>query len=105
LTSADAARIAALARRALDAGGPVDLAAVTGRSRFTVYRAFVRAYGLSPDDYQRQVRLRAARRLLVAGRPAGEVAQATGFADQSHLTRWFARHFGVTPAAYQRAVA
>ncbi len=105
LTGADAARIAALARQALDVGEPVDLAALTGRSRFTVYRAFVRAYGLSPDDYRRQVRLRAARRLLIDGRPAAEVAHATGFADQSHLTRWFGRHYGITPAAYQRAVA
>jgi transcriptional regulator GlxA family with amidase domain len=32
----------------------------------------------------------------------GAAAQA-GFADQSHLTRWFTRCYGVTPGAYQRA--
>jgi AraC-like DNA-binding protein len=104
LTTADAARIAARARDVLDAGDPADLAAATGRSRFTIYRAFIAAHGLAPSDYQRQVRLRAARALLGQRRPPAEVAALTGFADQSHLTRWFSRYFGVTPAAYQRAI-
>lgn len=30
---------------------------------------------------------------------------AAGFADQSHLSRWFSRCYGVTPGGYQRAVA
>lgn len=111
----DATRIAVRARAALDAaaagdGPPVetavaDLASATGHSRFTVYRSFQATYGLSPSDYLRQCRLRSARAMLAAGRPAAEVAAATGFADQSHLTRWFGRYFGVTPAAYQRATA
>jgi AraC-like DNA-binding protein len=29
------------------------------------------------------------------------VALAVGFADQSHLTRWFVRYIGVTPARYR----
>jgi len=53
-----------------------DLAVAAGCSRFAAYRAFSRAYGLAPSDYQRQLRVRAARRLLSAGvspalRPAG----------------------------------
>jgi AraC family transcriptional regulator len=43
----------------------------------------------------------AARSLLSAGsgqRSLAEVASAVGFADQSHLTRQFKRHFGVTPS-------
>jgi AraC-like DNA-binding protein len=111
----DAARVAARARAALEAAvagdGPpaeravADLAATVGSSRFAVYRSFRAAYGLSPSDYLRQCRLRAARGMLAAGRPSAEVAAVTGFADQSHLTRWFHRYFGVTPAAYQRATA
>jgi AraC family transcriptional regulator len=31
------------------------------------------------------------------------VALAAGFADQSHLTRAFKRHAGLTPDAYRRA--
>ena len=113
VTRPDAARIAVRARAALEAAvagdGPAAetavaaLAASSGHSRFTVYRSFRAAYGLSPSDYLRQCRLRSARGMLAAGRPAAEVAAATGFADQSHLTRWFGRYFGVTPAAYQRA--
>lgn len=79
-----------------------DLARVAGRSRFQVYRQFRQRYGLSPSTYQRQLRLRAARRALAAGRPAAEVAAAVGFADQAHLTRWFRRTYGITPAVYQR---
>ncbi|MFG1877526.1 AraC family transcriptional regulator [Sphaerisporangium sp. NPDC049003] len=82
-----------------------DLAAAAGRSRFAVYRSFQAAYGMAPSDYQRQLRLRTARRLLVQGHSLAEIAAMTGFTDQSHLTRWFARYFGVTPGAYRRAVA
>jgi len=81
-----------------------ELAAVTGRSRFAVHRAFTAAYGMAPGEYQRQLRLRAARRLLAAGRPISEAAAGAGFADQSHLTRWFARYYGITPGRYQHAV-
>lgn len=80
-----------------------DLALAAGCSRYAVYRAFTATYGLAPSDYQRQLRLRAARGLLCAGRPAAEVAVQVGFADQAHLTRWFVRAYGVTPSTYRRA--
>jgi AraC-like DNA-binding protein len=80
------------------------LAAAAGcSSRFALHRAFVSAYGMTPADYQRQLRLRAARTLIAAGRPISEAAAASGFADQSHLTRWFARCYGITPGEYRRA--
>jgi AraC-like DNA-binding protein len=82
-----------------------DLAAATGRSRFSVHRAFTHFYGMAPSDYQRQLRLRAARRLISQGLPLSEAAAQAGFADQSHLSRWFSRCYGVTPGGYQRAVA
>lgn len=80
-----------------------DLSVAAGVSRFTVYRAFQATVGMSPSDYQRQLRLRRARALLATGKPAGDVAAEVGFADQAHLVRWFSRHYGVTPGAYQRA--
>jgi len=99
------AAVARTARELLDARfmddvGGDDLAHAAGRSRFAVYRSFRAAYGLAPSDYQRQLRLREARRLLTAGlRPATAAAEA-GFADQAHLTRWFRRYYGITPAVF-----
>jgi AraC-like DNA-binding protein len=80
-----------------------DLAAAAGCSRYAAYRAFTQAYGLAPSDYQRQLRVRAARRLLGAGVAPARAAAAAGFADQAHLTRWFRRYYGVTPGAYRAA--
>ncbi|MFF2512375.1 AraC family transcriptional regulator [Streptomyces sp. NPDC058086] len=80
-----------------------DLARVAGCSRFALYRGFRAAYGFAPSDYQRDVRLRRARALLAKGTAPSTAAAEAGFADQAHLTRWFSRTYGVTPAAYQAA--
>lgn len=81
-----------------------ELSALAGCSRFALYRAFVAEYGMSPGDYQRQLRLRAARGLLADGLNPADAAAATGFTDQAHLTRWFGRCYGITPARYRAAV-
>ncbi len=80
-----------------------DLAALAGGSRYAAYRAFRASYGLAPSEYQRQVRLRAARAMLAGGMTPAAAAAAAGFADQAHLTRWFRRCYAITPGAYQRA--
>jgi AraC-like DNA-binding protein len=82
--------------------GAGELAAAAGCSRYAVYRAFHATYGMAPSDYQRQLRLRAARMLLATGRRPADVAAEVGFADQAHLTRWFRRWFGITPGLYSR---
>ena len=79
------------------------LAAAAGCSRFALHRSFVAAYGVTPAGYQRQIRLRTARRLIAAGCPISAAAARAGFADQAHLTRWFVRHYAITPGAYRRA--
>jgi AraC-like DNA-binding protein len=84
--------------------GMDELAALAGCSRFALYRAFQTQYGMSPGDYQRQLRLRAARALLARGHSPAHVAADTGFTDQAHLTRWFGRCYGITPARYRVAV-
>lgn len=79
-----------------------ELAAVAGVDRFRLTRRFARAFGMSPHAYLVRLRLRVARRLLAAGRSPAQVAAETGFADQSHLGRWFRRAYRMTPAAYRR---
>ena len=103
-----AVRVAERVRASLEERYAVDisaeeLGAAVGCSRYAMYRAFVARYGLAPSDYQRQCRLREARRLLRDGVVPAQAASAVGFADQSHLTRWFVRCFGMTPGAYRRA--
>ncbi|MEV0473589.1 helix-turn-helix transcriptional regulator [Streptomyces prunicolor] len=65
-------------------------------------RAFSGAYGIAPHQYLMSRRVDRARRLLLDGRPPGEVAALTGFYDQSHLTRHFRKLVGVTPGRYSR---
>ncbi|WP_405992477.1 AraC family transcriptional regulator [Streptomyces sp. NBC_00986] len=65
-------------------------------------RAFSGAYGIAPHQYLMSRRVDRARRLLLDGRPPGEVATVTGFYDQSHLTRHFRKLVGVTPGRYSR---
>jgi AraC-like DNA-binding protein len=65
-------------------------------------RAFSTAYGIAPHQYLNSRRVDRARRLLLEGRPPGEVATETGFFDQSHLTRHFRKLVGVTPGRYAR---
>ncbi len=84
--------------------GADELSVLAGCSRFALYRAFVAEFGMSPCDYQRQLRLRAARALLADGLSPAEAAAETGFTDQAHLTRWFGRCYGITPARYRAAV-
>ena len=81
-----------------------ELAALAGTSRFALLRGFKREVGATPHAYLLQRRLRLARRLLAAGTAPAEVAAASGFADQSHLTRAFLRQFGVTPGRYRAAL-
>ena len=67
-------------------------------------RAFRAAVGLPPHAYQVHLRVLRAKEMLAAGRSISDVAWATGFADQSHLTRHFKRQVGVTPARYKGQV-
>ncbi|MCI3930349.1 AraC family transcriptional regulator [Streptomyces sp. AN091965] len=81
-----------------------DLAAETGLSRYQLLRAFRTTMGMPPYAWLAQHRVARARALLEAGRRPAEVAALVGFADQAHLTRWFRRVLGVTPAAYRASV-
>lgn len=81
-----------------------ELARLAGLSRFQLLRRFRAVYGLPPHAWLMQQRTERARRLIQGGRSLSAAAQASGFADQSHMTRCFARQFGFTPGAWQRAL-
>ncbi|MFF8264898.1 AraC family transcriptional regulator [Streptomyces virginiae] len=66
-------------------------------------RSFSAAFGIAPHQYLISRRVALARRLLLDGRPAAEVAVEAGFHDQSHFTRHFKRAVGTTPGRYARS--
>ena len=74
-----------------------DLARASGLSRFQVVRGFSRAFGLTPHAYLVQRRIDLAHQLILKGAVLSEAAVASGFADQSHMTRHFVRRFGFPP--------
>lgn len=82
--------------------GLTDLARETGTDRFTLTRCFKREFGLSPHAWLVQLRLTTARAQLARGDQPADVAAAVGFADQSHLGRWFQRAYRLSPAHYRR---
>jgi AraC-like DNA-binding protein len=91
-----------------DTEGGLDLARLAkevGLSPFQVVRAFKRRFGVPPHVYQLTVRIARARRLLLQGVATADVAAECGFVDQSHLSRHFKQHVGVTPVAYAKASA
>ncbi|WP_186419675.1 AraC family transcriptional regulator [Bosea sp. CS1GBMeth4] len=76
-----------------------------GMTSFQLIGLFKRGVGLTPHAYLTQLRLKAAIRELRAGAAIADAALASGFYDQSALTRHFKRSFGITPLQYQRAAA
>jgi AraC-like DNA-binding protein len=77
---------------------------IAGTDRFTIARHFRRAFGTSPDRYRTLRRLALARTAIENGAPLARAAAEAGFADQSHMTRQFKRAYGLTPAAWAKAV-
>ncbi len=74
------------------------LAALVHLSPYHFARKFKEATGLPPYQYVLQCRVEQAKTLLMSGEHAiSAVAQAVGFAGQSHLTRHVKKLFGVTP--------
>ena len=97
--------LARLVRDRLDDDAPrlERLARELGTHPSHLVRVFRREYGLPPHRYVVGRRLDRARPLLLAGMPIAEVATATGFHDQSHLTRHFRALLGTTPGAFRSA--
>jgi AraC-like DNA-binding protein len=93
-----------LARDSLDEPGTVSSAALeklTGLSRFTLCRQFRQTFGTSPHRYVTMRRVERARRLMAAGHSLADAAAASGFSDQSHMTRQFKQAYGVAPGQWR----
>jgi AraC-like DNA-binding protein len=77
----------------------------SGMSRASLHRHFRAMTGLSPLQYQKQLRLQQARQLLLAGdHNASDVAFAVGYESASQFSREYLRQFGAPPARDVRQI-
>ena len=81
-----------------------ELADLVGLSQSYFSSAFKASTGLAPHQWQMKARIERVKfRLLQPGASLVQIAHATGFADQAHMTRVFKQFVGVTPAAWRRS--
>ncbi|MCK6450926.1 MAG: AraC family transcriptional regulator [Alphaproteobacteria bacterium] len=78
-----------------------ELEAITGLDRYALARQFRARLGTSPYRYLTMRRLDHARAAMRAGRTLAEAALASGFADQSHMTRQFKQAYGLPPGRWR----
>ncbi len=74
------------------------LADIAGMSVPSFHRHFKAATAMSPLQYQKTLRLQAARRLLVTSNDAGRAAYSVGYESASQFSREYARMFGAPPS-------
>ena len=80
-----------------------ELEQLTGSSTFHLNRIFSKTVGVPPHEFQTQVRIATAKKLIRSGTSLADAAHTVGFADQSHLHRHFLRLMKVTPGEYCKA--
>ena len=81
-----------------------DIAACAGISRSHLYRVFIQHFGISPNQYLVEYRIKKACVLLKQGDlPVAAVASSVGFEDHLYFSKVFRRIMQTTPTAYIRA--
>lgn len=93
------ARAIASIRASIDDPLPVSaLAERSGMSKSSFHAHFKAVTGLSPGQYQKDIRLLEARRLIMEGRASiSSVAFDVGYESPAHFSRDYARKFGHSP--------
>lgn len=82
------------------------LSKVAGISQYHFARLFRKRFGMPPHAYVQHKRVERAHQLLVHGDMAlKEIVCATGFYDQSHLTKSFKKLYSMTPGEVRRSGA
>ncbi|MFC3076016.1 GlxA family transcriptional regulator [Shinella pollutisoli] len=81
-----------------------EIAQGVGTSERELSRLFRKHLEVSPARYWRQMRLKAAKWLLLnSDRSIAQIAYECGFTDCAHFVHWFRRTYHVTPARYRRS--
>lgn len=96
--------VATTLRQLPSSAGIGGIVRATGYSHRTLIALFRRSVGLTPGDYRRILRFRAALGMIGStGAPSlAAIAVEAGYSDQAHFTREFRACAGVTPGEYRR---
>ena len=81
-----------------------DLAKKFNLSVVHLIRVFKKEFGLPIHSYILNKKVHKAKELLSSNIPISQIAQNSGFFDQSHLNRSFKRIFQITPKEYQKHI-
>ena len=76
------------------------IAAAACMSKYHFVRTFRRAYGVTPRQYLREVRLSRARELLKKGVSVTQVCYEVGYESISTFSNAFKRGYGYSPQKY-----
>lgn len=77
------------------------LAAIAGMSRSALHKHFKTVTQMSPLQYQKQLRLQEARKLMVAnGLNASDASFQVGYSSATQFTREYSRMYGEAPARH-----
>lgn len=93
--------VQAIAKQACQPTSFSDLAASVGISQRTLERRFKAEMDETPQNFRTKCRMIHAKKLLGQKKTAAAVSEACGFFDQSHFTKAFTQHTGITPKQYQ----
>ncbi|MEM7522908.1 MAG: AraC family transcriptional regulator [Pseudomonadota bacterium] len=106
LTGAEIARLIDFIEAEMEANFDLTaMASVLDRDQFGFSRSFRAATGESPHQCVIQRRLmRAKQQLADCDDSLADIAYATGFASQSHMTATFSKHVGCPPGAYRKGL-
>jgi AraC-like DNA-binding protein len=78
------------------------LARAVGSNKSHLSRQFKRETGMTVIEYLQDVRVDAAKRLLLAGLKVAAVAERVGFSDAFYFSRIFARLAGYPPSEFRQ---
>jgi AraC family L-rhamnose operon regulatory protein RhaS len=83
-----------------------DIAGFAGVSLRHLNRLFKKTYGTSPWQYLLEIRLDAAKNLLLTTElPIGRIALECGFSDPNYFSRCFSRRNGASPRTFRKSIA
>jgi len=82
-----------------------EIADSVGVSPTYLAQMFHKYYQCTVGDHLRRLRLEfACREMVTSKAPLCQIALAAGFSDQSHFSRMFKRHMGVSPTLYRETL-